>query len=315
MPLGNYGKAGVDCGSCEFIKISQSFLAETHNCCRNFIDSCFLTLFCDFSRQSRYADVKELVYVKARRPQYSIIYHIIEQFSIFSLQFISMDILNLIYPKLCVGCRREGQYICLDCQRKLVRPEEICPMCAKPSLDGWTHPRCRSKYGMERLIVGLPYRGMVQQCLKKVKYKSAWEILEFLYPLWQRKMVGGQWPMFDNVAITSVPMWREKERKRGFNQAEIIAQLLARDLRGLSSQVLERVRETKPMFGLDRKKRQVNIEDAFRVLHHYTVTPLPLPQNIILVDDVWTTGATMKECAKVLKGNGWKEVWGVTLAR
>jgi len=188
-----------------------------------------------------------------------------------------------------------------------VRPEGICPMCAKPSLDGWTHPRCRSKYGMERLIVGLPYRGMVQQCLKQVKYKSAWEILDFLFRL---QTIDAR---LQNFVITSVPMFAQKARERGFDQAEIIAKLLAKDLQGDSLKVLERTRETKPMFGLTRKARAENIKDAFRVLHHYTITPLP--KKIILVDDVWTTGSTMRECARVLKRAGAKEVWGVALAR
>ena len=223
-----------------------------------------------------------------------------------------MSLVDWIYPRICVGCGREGEYICLECQKKLVCPAAICPMCAKPSLNGWTHPRCRSKYGMERLLVGLPYRGLVQDCLKKVKYKSAWEMVGFLYGL-SARISSDLRSLHPGFVITSVPMWRQKERERGFNQAEIIAQLLAKDLQGESLKVLERTRETKPMFGLPRKARQKNIEGAFRVLHHYTITPLP--KKIILVDDVWTTGSTMRESARVLKRGGVREVWGVTLAR
>ena len=218
-----------------------------------------------------------------------------------------MSLVDLLFPKICVGCGREGEYICLECQRKLVRPAGICPMCAKPSLDGWTHPRCRSKYGMERLLVGLPYRGLVQDCLKKVKYKSAWEVLDFLYRL--------QIPdirLQENI-VTAVPMFAKKARERGFDQAEMIAKLLAQDLRGSSSQVLERMRETRPMFGLKKKERRENVEGAFKLLNHYTIKTLN--QRIILVDDVWTTGATMRECARMLKEAGAKEVCGVTLAR
>ncbi len=212
-----------------------------------------------------------------------------------------MSILDIVFPKICSGCGREGEYICLKCQTKLVKPEGICPMCCKPSLGGWTHPRCRAKLGMERLMVGLPYRGMVQDCLKKVKYKSAWEIINFLHGL-------GNFPELKGV-VTSIPMWREKERERGFNQAEILARLMGKNI-GL----LERVRETKPMFGLDRKKRQVNIEGAFAISQRLTANNIQ-QSRVILVDDVWTTGSTMRECARVLKGAGIEEIWGVTLAR
>lgn len=223
-----------------------------------------------------------------------------------------MNILDIVFPKLCVGCGREGKYICDKCQRKLVVPEQICPMCCRPSLDGWTHPKCRRRDGMERLIVGLPYRGMVQQCLKKVKYKSAWEIISFLYGIGGEKY--GVIETCDRV-ITSVPMWKYKERDRGFNQAEILADLLDRNLPGDSRKVelLKRVRETKPMFGLKKKDRRENIEGAFEITIQQTNRLTN--QRVILVDDVWTTGATMRECARALKQAGIREVWGVALAR
>jgi predicted amidophosphoribosyltransferase len=74
---------------------------------------------------------------------------------------------------------------------------------------------------MNRLIVGLPYRGLVQQCLKKVKYKNSWEVIDFLFEL-------GSFEKVEGIMI-SVPMYGQKERERGFNQAERIAELLAKD--------------------------------------------------------------------------------------
>lgn len=224
-----------------------------------------------------------------------------------------MNILDIVFPRICVGCGHEGGYICEICQSKMVIPEQICPMCCKSSLDGWTHPRCRSIYGIDRLVIGLPYRGVVQQCLKKVKYKSAWEILSFLYQIWNPDLG------FSNVIITSVSMWKHKEQVRGFNQAEILAQLIAKDCKvaNLPAQagiaILERVRETKPMFGLKKKERRENIEGAFRIIN--SQIPNIKQRQIILVDDVWTTGATMRECARVLKQAGAGEVWGLAIAR
>jgi competence protein ComFC len=217
-----------------------------------------------------------------------------------------MSIVDLVFPRICVGCGREGNYICVYCQRKLVLPEQICPMCGRPSLDGWAHPKCRTKYGMERLIVGLSYRGMVQSCLKKVKYKNAWEVMGFLYSLSNFGEVG-------ECVLTSVPMWRQKERLRGFNQAEILVQLIAKDCKVRNLVVLERVRETMPMFGLKKEDRTENISGAFEIIgNSASLATLP---KVVLVDDVWTTGATMRECAWVLKRAGVGEVWGLTLAK
>ena len=158
---------------------------------------------------------------------------------------------------------------------------------------------------MERLIVGLPYKGLVQQCLKKVKYKSAWEIVEFLF-------VRG---MFEDVegVVTSVPMWGPKQRVRGFNQAEILAKLIAEKNKVTNLVLLERVRETKPMFGLKKTERQKNIQGAFRWIDKDR--KVSIPKQVILVDDVWTTGATMRECSLILKQEGVDSVIGVTLAR
>lgn len=152
---------------------------------------------------------------------------------------------------------------------------------------------------MDRLLVGLPYKGLVQKCLKKVKYKSNWDIVECLNILCKFELI-------PEMTVTYVPMWKKKEQERGFNQAEMVAKLVAA---GHQIKLLERSRETKPMFGLSKIERQNNIENVFRFVGE------SCPEKVMLVDDVWTTGATMRECAKVLKQNGVKIVWGLTLAR
>lgn len=219
-----------------------------------------------------------------------------------------MSIVDWIFPKMCIGCGREDGYICGECQKQLIKPEPTCPMCCKPSIDGWTHPRCRAVDGIDRLIVGLTYKGLVQNCLKKVKYKSDWDIVGGLYALCNFEGI-------ENCVVTSVPMWRAKERERGFNQAEILAEHVVKSLPGVSRKVdmLERVRETKPMFGLTRKARSENIADAFRIINNQI--SIIKQQKVILVDDVWTTGSTMRECAKMLKQSGVREIWALALAR
>lgn len=216
-----------------------------------------------------------------------------------------MGIVDFIFPRVCVGCAKEGQYICDRCRVKMLKPVAICPMCSKPSLDGWTHARCKTPNGLDRLIIGLPYKGMVQDCLKKVKYKSAWDVIEFLY----KQCDFGD---LESSLITFVPMWEGKQRGRGFNQAEMIAKLMSAERKVPYLTLLQRTRETKPQYGLNKEQRISNIEGAFRMKMHESLLNL---RRIILVDDVWTTGATMRECAKALKRNGVREIWGVTLAR
>ncbi len=216
-----------------------------------------------------------------------------------------MSIVDWIYPKMCVGCGREGEYICGRCQKKLVQPVPICPMCCDPSLDGWVHARCSSRFSIDRLLVGLPYRGLVQECLKKVKYKNSFDIIHFLYE--QCK-----YPPIALDLIVPIPMWKQKERERGYNQAKILAELID----GKKMDLLIRVRDTKPMFGLKKIERKLNVEGAFAISTDISQSMQHTQINsVLLVDDVWTTGSTMIECAKELKKLGIKNVWALTLAR
>ena len=230
-----------------------------------------------------------------------------------------MGIIDFVFPKRCVGCRKEGGYICKICQNNLWKPEPICPVCTRFSRGGWSHSRCQRNGEMDRLLVGLPYRGVVQKSLKKIKYQSQWDMIKILFDLWEEKMnlefCKQKSELPENIIVTSVPMWRGKENERGFNQAEIIAKLLAKYLQGQTLQaiaMLERKRETKPMFGLNKQERRKNVEGAFAINPKFEILNSRL---VVLVDDVWTTGATMKECERVLKKGGADSVWGVALAR
>lgn len=110
-------------------------------------------------------------------------------------------------------------------------------------------------------------------------------------------------------AVTAVPMWKNKIRERGFNQAEMIGKLIATHYKVPSFVMIERIKNTKPMYGLCKDERYKNIKNAFKYVGKQ------IPDKIILVDDVWTTGATMRECTLALKQAGVREVWGVALAR
>jgi competence protein ComFC len=213
-----------------------------------------------------------------------------------------MGLIDVFYPKICVGCRSEGEYICQRCQRKLVVPDPVCPLCSQSSPGGWVHVGCKTRFGMDRLLVGLEYHGMVQRCLKKVKYKSSWEIVDFLFTLCRFELSEG--------IVVAVPMYSQKERERGFNQSERITQLLSTQTGLPHLSPLRRVRHTQPMYGLTKEERQENVAGAFALQRNH----LHL-QRVILVDDVWTTGSTMQVCTEILKQAGVEEVWGVALAR
>ncbi len=125
----------------------------------------------------------------------------------------------------------------------------------------------------------------------------------------------GKLELSDRVLVVPVPLHRSKHRQRGFNQGELIAENALKFMHDkrfrLDTRVLERVRPTVSQIGLTRPQRQANIRGAFRVVHLTRVSG----RDVLLVDDVMTTGTTAAECARVLRRAGAKQVWVATVAR
>lgn len=216
-----------------------------------------------------------------------------------------MGVVDLLFPRICFGCGDRGGYFCDDCVSKLERRSPICPMCRRHSIDGWVHARCERARGIDRLVAPYRYSGSLQKAIKKVKFASSWDVLGELVDL-----LSGEIPNIeDEWVVVSVPMYRKKIRLRGFDQAGVIAGLLARKLQIPYVQLLKRIRSTKAQYGLDKKERAENVRGVFSLNKVVDV------KKVLLVDDVWTSGSTMRECCKVLKRGGVEQVWGVVLAR
>ena len=117
----------------------------------------------------------------------------------------------------------------------------------------------------------------------------------------------------ENVLITDVPLHKNRLKSRGYNQSELLAKELSQllNLEYMPSCLTRKI-DTKPQFKLDKKKRRENILGAF-VVNPKIKTSIK-GKRIILVDDIATTGATLRECAKILKQSGVEKVIGVTLA-
>ncbi len=111
--------------------------------------------------------------------------------------------------------------------------------------------------------------------------------------------------------ITAVPLNEKRHKERGYNQAEVLARPLARKM-GIpySLHLIKRIKQTKSQVGLSLLDRQNNVADAF-----LTVSTLVVSKNILIIDDVATTGSTLDACAKALKDAGAKNVFALTLAK
>jgi len=237
-----------------------------------------------------------------------------------------ISLLDLLFPKQCLGCGKWGRYICSSCQRNIKPLRYLkCPVCEKPAIDGMTHPGCSTKYSLDGLTSFFRYDGVVKKAIKHIKYRYVTDIVSELinfipdsHFLFFPKLLKTKHLSFYFVPI---PLHPSRYNFRGFNQAEVIAQALHKRLNiPLKTNILIRSKKTIPQVEMkDRDKRLTNMKDAFEVkkqiIQSYELRPKTQELNIVLVDDVFTTGATLRSAASALKHAGAKFVWGITVAQ
>lgn len=223
-------------------------------------------------------------------------------------------ILDIIFPKRCVSCKKFGSFFCINCQSKLTIPFDICPVCKVGSVYGKTHIKCKTKYSLDGISAGFVYRDPLRKAIHRYKYKP---YIEELTPIFIDLLVSkinknrGLISYIKNrPVIIPIPLHWYKKHLRGYNQTELIAKNLAKLLNLPFIDILARTKYTKPQSELSKKERQENVENIFKIKPDFKV-----PKSVILFDDVWTTGSTLKNATKVLKKEGVKNVWAMTLAR
>ncbi len=228
-------------------------------------------------------------------------------------------LLDVLFPKKCVGCGKSGSYFCQDCISNILQGELICPKCERLAIGGVTHPFCRSRFGLDGLWSLGIYENPLRAAIGKLKYKYIEELSKILVDIMVEYWARYQPFLWDEIkkshgqdwVVTAVPLHWYRQNQRGFNQSGLLANDLAKRLGLRYADLLKRTRYTKQQVGLKGIDRTQNIKGAFAIAPNYQ---LPTP-NYLLIDDVWTTGSTIQECCYVLKQAGAKKVWALTLAR
>jgi competence protein ComFC len=229
------------------------------------------------------------------------------------------QILNFFFPKKCISCKKTGSYFCAWCTHLIVQNELVCPVCERTSLFGVTHAICRRRYNLDGLWNLGVYQNPLRLAIQKLKYRWVKEIADELTDIMIEYWAKYQPFLLDEIkqnrgedwVVVPVPLHWQRQNWRGFNQSALLAKLLAQKLGLKYSDHLVRTRNTTPQMKLLSKDRKHNIKGAFAL----NTGSFLLNTNVILVDDVWTTGSTLKECCFVLKRSGFKKVWAVTIAR
>ncbi len=213
---------------------------------------------------------------------------------------ISQWLLNLFLQSSCPLCQRSGaEYFCRYCQQQLQSYQ------LENSQEFWS--------GDLPLFTWGTYQGSVKQAIAALKYNNHPELARPL-GAWLGKAWCAAAPMKSKCIVVPIPMHPEKQKQRGFNQADLLAQSFCQITRHeLRSQALIRAKETKAQFSLSAAEREKNLQAAFQ-LGREGQQLKQLKQPVLLLDDIYTTGATARAAKEVLQRSGIKVAGIVALA-
>lgn len=207
---------------------------------------------------------------------------------------------ELLFPKFCVSCQMEGNYLCQDCFSLLDFPTYTPEKVNNIAGLFWALPY--NNFIVKKLIAQFKYQPIV----KDLAAPLASLIIHYI------KLNEKQMFFSNKDFILPIPLTKKRLKERGFNQSEEIAKELSKFFGiPLVNNVLLKIKETLPQVELSGRERESNVRNAFSVINKDLIRD----KKIFLVDDVYTTGSTMAEAARVLKEAGAKQVWGIAVAR
>lgn len=227
-------------------------------------------------------------------------------------------ILNLIYCEniKCISCSDEldddNEFsLCEKCLERLPFNKTYCQVCGTPINDmGVVCDHCRErKYNFNYSRSVFLYDGEIINLIHNLKYNNAKYLKEPLSNL-LLKYFNEHSEFSDVDFVVPVPLSAKRYKWRGYNQSELLLYSFSKNNIEVRTDVIERVRDTECQTDKTREERLKNLEKAFEVKNKLSVKG----KNIVVVDDVFTTGTTINECAKALKKAGANKVIGFTLA-
>lgn len=229
--------------------------------------------------------------------------------------------LSFLFPAVCPLCQTElldkNEKVCKACAKKdIFLHEPTCYSCGKP-LDHAEKEYCadcrKRPKNWVRNIGLCTYEEPVKSSLLSIKYHNKREYIQYyLYETERRK---GKWlKQIHPDLVIPVPMYWRKQRKRGFNQAEVLAKGIAKMIGCPSShKIICRVHDTKPLKTMDPGQRKKNLSHAF-IGDSEAYRKAGSPKRVLIVDDIYTTGATMQGVSGALSNLGVKEIYGYCIA-
>lgn len=234
-------------------------------------------------------------------------------------------IFRLLFPAQCIICEKPGINLCQKCFKYIpIKKMDFCPLCQRvETFAGRVCNVCeneKQKIYFDGIIVASYYRHpILREIIYRYKYGFIQKLAWPLSKIFLKKLFLLETFPFDEFTFTAVPLHYKRYQWRGFNQAEILGNKMKKilyqnslDIKFLPN-LLVREKYLKPQMKIhSTKDRRKNIVGCFSINPKFSKKA---PRKIIIIDDILTTGATLNECAKILKKNGAEKVWGLVLAR
>ena len=219
--------------------------------------------------------------------------------------------LDFLFPRWCVGCGREGNFICPSCRQSLHRIiPPLCPKCGRPQSSATP---CSNCVGWQAEVDGIrsPFQfdGAIRQAIHQLKYGNIRALAELLAQWLNDYLVSNPVP---GEVLVPVPLHHKRLRERGYNQSGLLAKELGK-LTNLPvvDDCLIRQRYAPPQARTSTvDERRSNVANAFLCRDRRLEG-----KQVLLIDDVSTSGSTLDACAQALKEAGATTVWGLVLAR
>jgi competence protein ComFC len=215
---------------------------------------------------------------------------------------------DFFYPQRCVSCNaRASDLLCRACYENL--PEIAAPICGRcgmpAAFETYGCDECGNQdFAFRAARAALRYDGVGKELVHAIKYRGRVEAAERL----AAPLMAGALDERGFDVVVPVPLHRMRSLRRGFNQAELLARGVARKINARVSDKLRAVRKTADQVGLTAGARAANVRGAYAARGQ-------VAGKVLLVDDVFTTGATLDTCARALIGAGADEVFALTLCR
>lgn len=224
------------------------------------------------------------------------------------------SLIDLVFPPSCAGCKGAGSAFCDSCAQA-VEPVSglICQRCgrAQPKNRSELCAVCRQEAQPLLTLARAAafHTEPLSSAIHQLKYGKQPELAAPLVRYLLTTYASSEWRSHKIDIVAPIPMFAARKKERGYNQAELLARHFCKQTKyHLEVELLQRVRFTQPQVGLNAQQRLQNVEDAF------AASNLVQGRSILLIDDVYTTGATLRACAKAALDQGASQVYGLALA-